>query len=116
MEYGVGVIRRSMGSLVWLMGIVGMNFGTSQRAVGEKDEHICKAEFRRLLVGQTYTLPSKQFPELEVKETHSKLVIDSVEYSDIRTKPNHYTNDVPEELVLNSAFFEEPDKDEVALF
>ena len=32
MEYGVGVIRRSMGSLVWLMGIVGMNFGTSQRA------------------------------------------------------------------------------------
>ena len=33
MEYGVGVIRRSMGSLVWLMGIVGMNFGTSQRAL-----------------------------------------------------------------------------------
>ena len=87
-----------------------LNIKMSYKAVGEKDEHICKAEFGRLRVGETYALPSKQYPELEVKETHSRIVIDSVEYDDIRTPTNHYNIDEPEVINLNPAFFEEPDR------
>jgi len=87
-----------------------LNVKMSYRAVGEKDEHKCKADFSELRAGIPSTLPSKDHPELEVKETHKQIIIDSIEYDDIRIPPNHYRIDEPKILEINSAFFEEPDK------
>jgi hypothetical protein len=45
-----------------------------------------------------------------VKGTHTKIIIESIEYGDLRTPPNHCSIDEPEEMDLNTAYFEEPDR------
>lgn len=82
----------------------------SYKAVGDIEEQRCEAEFSRLRVGEIYTLPSRLYPQLEVKKTHQVIVIESVEYDDIRTPPNHYTIDEPIILDLNPDFFDDRDR------
>ncbi len=80
------------------------------RVIGEIEEHTFKAEFKRMKVGMLYTLPSKHYPQLEIKPTHSQIIIDSLEYEDIRTPANHYQLPEKEVLNLNEGLFKEPDK------
>ena len=45
-----------------------------------------------------------------VKETHTKIIFESIEYDDLRTPPNYYSIDEPEEVDMNTTCFEEPDR------
>ena len=103
-KHGVGIYIENIG-----LGHA-LNIKMSYKAVGEIEEQRCKAKFGRIRVGEIYTLPSKQYPQLDIKTTHSKIIIESLEYDDMRTPPNHYKFDEPETLEINPVFFEEPDK------
>ena len=103
-EPGVGIYIENIG-----LGAA-RNISFVCKAVGEIEEQRCEAEFGRLRVGEIYTLPSKHYPQLEVKESHKRIVIESIEYDDIRTPPNHYTIDESLILELNPSFFDEKDR------
>ena len=103
-EPGVGIYIENIG----LSHARGLKL--SVKAIGDIEELRCESEFVRLRVGDIYTLPSKQYPQLEVKKAHKQIVIESVEYDDIRTPPNHYTIDEPIILELNPGFFDERDR------
>lgn len=79
------------------------------RIVGEKEEHTFDISFRRMLVGERYTIPSKNYPTIEIKKTHKQIIIESIEYDDMRKPPNHYSNE-PEKFNLYPEYFNEPNK------
>lgn len=84
------------------------NIRFSVKAFGEKLEQSCVIEFPRMPAGWTYTVPSKQFPNLSVNEEyHDRIIIESLEYEDIRNPPNYYRDKKPEVLELKKDDFNE---------
>lgn len=106
-EPGVGIYIENFG-----LGPA-MNIRLSVKAEGEKERQTCEAEFIRLLVGQKYVLPSKQFPQLSVNKNHDRIIIDPIEYEDIRNPPNHYRGKEPETLELGPEDFDESERDKI---
>jgi len=106
-EQGVGIYIENFG-----LGPA-LNIRLSVKAVGEKEQQTCEAEFIRLLVGWKYTLPSKEFPQLSVDENHDRIIIESLEYDDIRNPPNHYRDEEPEILELKPEDFDESEREKI---
>jgi len=102
-EPGVGIYIENFG-----LGPA-LNIRFSVKAFGELHEQSCVVEFIRMPAMTIYTIPSKQFPQLSVnKLNHESIIIESLEYDDIRNPPNHYRDAEPTILELEDDDFDEP--------
>jgi len=79
------------------------------KVVGKNQERSYNHQFPRLSAGGRYTIPSVDYPDLEVKPIDTQIIIETIEYEDIRAKTTHYKQERTV-LDLEKSFFEEPDR------